>query len=383
MSNSFSPNVGVMTGDSGSGGAAGLAPAPSAGDASSGKFLKADATWSVPPSSSGGAVMNLAVNSAFDFWQAAGTSISMASGASNYLADQFYAINGMGVSSLLVYSQTGASVAGSAFGAQLKVTAAPNVAGNSGINIAYIFDNAQTARVYNQTVSAGIQVKSLGNITGVGLQWIYAQTEVKPTISTTIGSATVTGVTTGGFVNCPLNGVALGTSMTTAGVIALKVFGVSVSSGNISDLNNGFIVEQLMVNTGSSVGSWARSYPTVTGELLACQRFYWKTFQLTTVPAQSAGLTGSACYGIVVAGSNGQSAHVIWYPTVMRITPTVTTYNPSAGNNKPRNTSTSADWASIAVNSSYNNTLQLTGSPDAGSGSGQGSFVHITADARI
>lgn len=40
----------AMVGDSGSGGAKGLAPAPGAGDAAAGKFLKADGTWSVPSS---------------------------------------------------------------------------------------------------------------------------------------------------------------------------------------------------------------------------------------------------------------------------------------------------------------------------------------------
>lgn len=37
----------VMVGDSGSGGVAGAVPAPSSGDASAGKFLKADGTWAV------------------------------------------------------------------------------------------------------------------------------------------------------------------------------------------------------------------------------------------------------------------------------------------------------------------------------------------------
>lgn len=40
--------LGTMTGDSGSGGVKGAAPAPAAGDAAAGKFLKADATWAVP-----------------------------------------------------------------------------------------------------------------------------------------------------------------------------------------------------------------------------------------------------------------------------------------------------------------------------------------------
>jgi len=44
----------VMTGDTGSGGLAGNVPAPPAGAAAAGKFLKADATWEVPPGSGSG-----------------------------------------------------------------------------------------------------------------------------------------------------------------------------------------------------------------------------------------------------------------------------------------------------------------------------------------
>lgn len=41
--------LGQMVGDSGLGGAVGAVPAPSAGDAASGKYLRADGTWAVPP----------------------------------------------------------------------------------------------------------------------------------------------------------------------------------------------------------------------------------------------------------------------------------------------------------------------------------------------
>src|SRR5688572_5078796 len=40
--------ISVMVGDSGSGGTKGLVPAPGAGDAAAGKFLKADGTFAVP-----------------------------------------------------------------------------------------------------------------------------------------------------------------------------------------------------------------------------------------------------------------------------------------------------------------------------------------------
>jgi hypothetical protein len=44
----------TMVGDSGAGGSKGLVPAPSAGDAASGKYLKADGSWQVPPGGGGG-----------------------------------------------------------------------------------------------------------------------------------------------------------------------------------------------------------------------------------------------------------------------------------------------------------------------------------------
>lgn len=49
----------VFKGDLGSGGRKGLVPAPAAGDAASGKFLKADATWETPVGGVGGGSPNL------------------------------------------------------------------------------------------------------------------------------------------------------------------------------------------------------------------------------------------------------------------------------------------------------------------------------------
>lgn len=43
------PRLPVLVGDTGAGGVKGAAPAPAAGDAAAGKFLKANATWAVPP----------------------------------------------------------------------------------------------------------------------------------------------------------------------------------------------------------------------------------------------------------------------------------------------------------------------------------------------
>ncbi|MGO9172012.1 MAG: beta strand repeat-containing protein, partial [Rhodomicrobium sp.] len=43
------PSLGIFTGDTGAGGTSGLVPAPPAGAAAAGNFLKADGTWTAPP----------------------------------------------------------------------------------------------------------------------------------------------------------------------------------------------------------------------------------------------------------------------------------------------------------------------------------------------
>ena len=49
MANQFAPNAGGMVGDSGTGGVAGLVPAPPAGSAAAGDYLSAAGTWTAPP----------------------------------------------------------------------------------------------------------------------------------------------------------------------------------------------------------------------------------------------------------------------------------------------------------------------------------------------
>lgn len=56
--------MGTMVGDSGSGGVKGLVPAPGSGDTAAGKYLKADGTWTAPPSGRGsvGQQLSSAIN---------------------------------------------------------------------------------------------------------------------------------------------------------------------------------------------------------------------------------------------------------------------------------------------------------------------------------
>jgi len=63
----FAFNTPVMIGDSGSGGAKGVVPAPAAGDAAASKFLKADGTWATVSGASGGTVTSVGLTMPSDF----------------------------------------------------------------------------------------------------------------------------------------------------------------------------------------------------------------------------------------------------------------------------------------------------------------------------
>jgi hypothetical protein len=81
-------DVPTMVGDSGSGGTRGLVPAPGAGDAAAGKFLKADGTFAVPPS--GSSAPTPVENEVVAFTGTAGTLANTPSATAGYTQVKLY-----------------------------------------------------------------------------------------------------------------------------------------------------------------------------------------------------------------------------------------------------------------------------------------------------
>lgn len=77
----------IMVGDAGQGGLAGNVPAPSAGDAAAGKFLKADGTWTAT-----GGILGYKVTNFLVVPQGAYSSLLSISGlpAGNYIVQMYY-----------------------------------------------------------------------------------------------------------------------------------------------------------------------------------------------------------------------------------------------------------------------------------------------------
>ena len=291
---------------------------------------------------------NFLVNSGFDFWQAGTSATVTATGGATptntylYQADQWYVNNILGggtVEGVITYSQVAGVTNGSKYGAKVQITTAPTGTGiQNGCELYQPLSNQASYDLYNQTASFSILVKSLGNVTQVGVQFFYATSEAK--LTTAIGSEVLTTVNTSTFTACTINGQALGTAQGVGGIIGVRIRPTAVSAGNLYDLNNGFICEQAILNKGTLAAAFSRQAPSTAIELDSCQYFY----QVMNTAGAS---TGIISIGLcTVANTTGQFA----LPTkqTMRIAPTMTVS--AAGHFTVANASASAAATAFAQN---------------------------------
>lgn len=125
---------------------------------------------------------------------------------------------------------------------------------------------------------------------------------------------------------------------------------------------------------------------TESQALLDCQRYYWKTFEPGTAPAQNVGAdTGEFRYTVTIAGSSNNYAPSIYLPSIMRIEPTVTFYNPQAANALARNLDAAGDASATDFTNGTltQNNLSFRVAGQAGWTVGQRLGVHLVADSRL
>lgn len=119
-------------------------------------------------------------------------------------------------------------------------------------------------------------------------------------------------------------------------------------------------------------------------QLELCQRFFFKTFPYGTAPAQNAGNGGAWLFQQTTgAAAANTGSPDLPFPELMRITPTVTTFNPGAANAQVRNLSRANDGSALANNSISDRNYSFTFTTSAGSAVGDTNALHLTADASI
>lgn len=114
-------------------------------------------------------------------------------------------------------------------------------------------------------------------------------------------------------------------------------------------------------------------------ELARCQRFFAKSFAYSTAPAQNVGTVNGAVTATLPTGGTGLFSGMAYFPSRMRVIPTVTTYNPSATNANWRDATNSADrTVSQATLGEGNMTFSATGGV-----AGSIMSIHWLADADL
>ena len=165
----------------------------------------------------------------------------------------------------------------------------------------------------------------------------------------------------------------------TAGAWSSSLFTSATGATNVVSTNGAtFYITGVQLEVGTQATSF--EYRQLTTELQLCQRYYQKSFPISTAPAQNIGGTG-AVYSQSPAASGCAPAWVN-FATVMRTTPaTITTFNPSAANANWRNISASSDVNS-QIYSSSQSSIYIIGNTQT-VGQYQIVAIHYTADAEL
>jgi len=116
-------------------------------------------------------------------------------------------------------------------------------------------------------------------------------------------------------------------------------------------------------------------------EFQLSRRYYRKSFDYETKPAQNAGNNTGEYFFPVIVGQP-RAGNVLW-GLGMRTAPVTTLYNPAAANAQIRNVTSAVDCTGSAGTGMQSGILITAATPGAGANSGDRLAVHYTADARL
>ena len=280
--------------------------------------------------SGGGTAVNWLYNSGFRWWQRAQAPGGVANGSSTYGPDRWYVKNSLGTSGVITMSQASPVITGSSYGMHVQITTAPTALQTNGTETYQVIESPDTNFLLNNSISASVNVKALNNVNQVGIAFVYATTETKPT--TLLGTEATCTVNSSTFTLCSVTNVSVGTTPTVSGVVGIRIRITGVSTGNTYDLNNGYVFEQAEVNIGSSANSaWALRFGGVGDELLHCYRFYEKTYEPDTDPGSNTITSISEFNPTIDTGGSINASRLVCmdctFKTIKRTSPTVSFYS--------------------------------------------------------
>lgn len=381
-----------------------LGAAPRVGGlSSSGKYilrydLSSDKFWImsyIPPSGFDDrpSLRNVIDNGGFEIWQRSSI-VSVAASTTAYTCDRWYLTTNANQASTVSNVGSGPLHNRSRF--SVNVQRNNGQTGVGGMIFAYPLTTDECIRLRGSKVSLSFLAAGGGNwspSSGTVTYNLYFGTgaEGKRGAGFTSESNPISGT-----VNLTAGGATQAVSVTSASTVS-----TSVTQGEIrftwtpvgtAGTFDALLLDNLQLETADTPTEF--EYRPFAHDLELCQRHYCKTFPYATAPAQNAGIANAiSSQDLNAAGSAAYGPTVFWqFPVQMRVTPTITTYNPSAAN---------ANWREPTGNSGGAIDSVVTVSPHSSAGQsgvtiiGTGvsvtpantsqttAFIHVQASAEL
>lgn len=192
--------------------------------------------------------------------------------------------------------------------------------------------------------------------------------------------------------NCTAGTNSYACTVTTAWQRFGGIFSVPVNAKNLVAVlyshnqvtaTNGVAITQAMLVDDEAIQEW--KFTGVPLELARVERFYFKTFNVDTLPAQNVGLnTGEFKFMSVVVGALAMAGIGFRFVNRMhRAGITLTLYNPSAANAMVRNVTDSTDTTLSTITANGEQGCWLATTAAAGSLAGEHLAVHLSVDAEL
>lgn len=148
-----------------------------------------------------------------------------------------------------------------------------------------------------------------------------------------------------------------------------------------SNANGTIDIARVQVEKGSITTPFERR--PIGVEVALAQRYFQKSFNLVTAPAQNAGDDeNTSQWGSTVSGTNVNRSVTYSFPVPLRGSPTVTLYNPQAANAQCYNATRSSDGTSSGSQQTRRHIRFFCNGP-SDTASGDLIRVHWTADAEL
>lgn len=318
---------------------------------------------------------NIFINGGFDIWQRT-TDDTGVTTTRKYVADRWAVITGAGTLAHVQQSTTVRTGARSKYSMQLD-----GAAGVTTVDIDQRIE-AATSSLYKRQVTFSAYIYN-----GTGADFTPKLFVATPSVADNWTTSTVR------------NGGGSGEDLQSCADSAWTQVIWTADISSYTDINNG-IEFKLQIPSGSLVasdvvrlaeinlvpGGVATPFVArpVCMEFAFCQRYFWKTFLYSVVPAQNAGNYGAIRFPAITAGTTNQRSPTMTFPVIMRTsTQTFTLFNPGAANSEVRDLQVPGDCSSSVIASVSESQFFINCVGNASTVAGNALTVHMTADAEL